>query len=227
MKRIINKGVRMMNTLIFDLDGTLVDSLEDLAHTTNLVLEEYGFKTHELEKYRHFVGNGATKLIERALPDDHKDLVNEARARFDKLYALHCLDHTVPYPGMKKVIDDLKEAGYHLAVVTNKPKAHAVKIVKHLFPDTFEYVFGNTPYQPKKPDPTLVVLAMNLMDVSKHGVFYVGDSDVDIQTAINAKVKSIGCSWGFRGKAELLKAGANFVVDHPHEIKEIIDDRRK
>lgn len=216
-----------MNTLIFDLDGTLVDSLEDLGYTTNMVLKEYGFACHDMDKYRHFVGNGATKLIERALPDDKKQLVNEARVRFDVLYNDHCLDHTKPYPGIKELIDALKDEGYHLAVVTNKPKQHAVKIVKHLFPDTFEYIFGNTPYQPKKPDPTLVNLAMSLMDVGKHDVFYVGDSDVDIQTAINAKVKSIGCSWGFRGKAELLKAGANFVVDHPHEIKEIIDDRRK
>lgn len=214
----------MVNTLIFDLDGTLVDSLIDLGQTTNRILTEYGFPIHEMSQYRQFVGNGATKLIEKALPSDKKELVQEARQRFDELYGQYCLDNTRPYTGIEELLQYLKMHGYHLAVVTNKPKDNAVKIVNHLFPDTFSYVFGNTNFQPKKPDPCLTNLVIDLFGVKKNEVIFVGDSCVDIETANHAKVKSIGCSWGFRGKVELLKAGASFIVDRPCEIKEILND---
>ena len=214
----------MINTLIFDLDGTLVDSLIDLCQTTNQVLKEYGFKTHELDSYKQFVGNGVDKLIERALPDDKKDLVKEARVRFDQIYLDNCLNNTKPYPGILELIEELDLRDYHLAVVTNKPKVNAIKIVKHLFGDKFTYIFGNTSFQPKKPNPCLTNLAIDLFGVNKNEVLYVGDSDVDIQTALNTKVKSIGCTWGFRGEQELKEAGANYIVSQASEIMEVIHD---
>lgn len=212
----------MFNTLIFDLDGTLVDSLEDLAYTTNQLLEEDRLPLHDLDEYKLFVGNGVDKLIERALPENKKNEVKAYRKRFDNYYKDNCLKHTKPYPQMKELIELLYQKGYKMAVVTNKPKVNAVKIVNTLFPDRFSYVFGNTPYQPKKPHPCLTQLAMQLLDASKNEVLFIGDSNVDIETAKNSKVKSIGCSWGFRGRKELEDAGADYVVDSPMEIMEIL-----
>lgn len=212
----------MLNTLIFDLDGTLVNSIEDLANATNQLLKEDHLPLHDLAKYRLFVGNGVDKLIERALPEDRKGEVKAYRKRFDKYYMDHCLDHTKPYPQMKELIDLLYDKGYKLAVVTNKPKVNAVKIVNALFPNRFSYVFGNTPYQPKKPHPCLTQLAMQLLDASKNEVLFIGDSHVDIDTARNAKVKSVGCAWGFRGRKELENAGADFIVENPMDIMELL-----
>ena len=197
----------MYNTLIFDLDGTLVDSIEDLALSTNILMEESQFPTYDLETYKQFVGNGVDKLIERALPEEHKKEVRKYRARFDEIYKENCLKNT---------------KGYKLAVVTNKPKVNAVTIVNHLFPNKFMYVFGNTVYQPKKPHPCLVELAMQLMESNKNETLMIGDSNVDIETAINAKIKSIGCEWGFRGKEELVQAGATYTVSKPSDIKELL-----
>lgn len=212
----------MINTLIFDLDGTLVNSLEDLAYTTNQLLQEDQLPLHELEEYKLFVGNGVDKLIERALPQSKKNEVKIYRKRFDDYYSQHCLDHTKPYPQIETLVDLLYKKGYKLAVVTNKPKVNAVKIVNTLFPDRFSYIFGNTPYQPKKPHPCLTQLAMQLLDVSKNEVLYVGDSNIDIETARNARVKSVGCTWGFRGKKELEEAGADYIVSSPMDIMEIL-----
>lgn len=212
----------MYKTLIFDLDGTLVDSLEDLAMSTNLLLAENNFPIHDMEVYKQFVGNGVDKLIERALPDDKKGEVNKYRNRFNEIYNDNCLKHTLPYDGMKELIDDLYYNGYKLAVVTNKPKAYATKIVNQLFPNRFAYVFGNTVYQPKKPHPCLVQLAMQLLETNKNETVFIGDSNVDIETAINAKIASIGCLWGFRTKEELEAAGATYTVNKPSEIKDLL-----
>lgn len=214
----------MINTIIFDLDGTLVDSLIDLANTTNEILKIHNYPQHDIDAYRMFVGDGVDKLIERALPSEYEGTIKEYRQEFDKLYESMCLENTKPYPGMDSLVTKLFDEGYHLAIVTNKPKNFASKIAKHLFDDKFSYVFGNTPYQPKKPSPVLCNLAIDLCGVSKHEVIYIGDSDVDIQTAINTKIKSIGCSWGFRGADELLNAGASFVADNPSDIIRIIKD---
>lgn len=217
----------MINTIIFDLDGTLVDSLMDLANSVNTLLEEKGYPTHDLEKYRYFVGNGVLKLIERALPEEHKSEAVELKQRFDEIYGEHCLANTKPYPGVWKLVNQLADNDYNLAVVTNKPQEHAVKIVKELFPNCFKYVFGNTARHPKKPDPCLNNLVISLFDVKKNEVAYIGDSDVDMLTAKNTKVKSIGVAWGFRGKQELLDSGANVVVNQANEIMEVINDWSK
>ena len=189
----------MINTIIFDLDGTLIDSLVDLANTVNVILTEKGYPTHTLDEYRYFVGNGVLKLLERALPADHQGDITAVKKRFDEIYGEICLENTKPYPGI-------------------------TKIVKTLFPGCFKYIFGSSIRHPKKPDPCLTNLVINLFDVRKNEVVYIGDSDVDILTAKNTKVRSIGVSWGFRGRQELLENGADLVVDHADEIKEAIND---
>lgn len=214
----------MINTIIFDLDGTLVDSLVDLANTTNQILMEHQYPTYEIDQYRYFVGNGIIKLIERVLPPEHQDQVAEFKQRFDELYEQKCLENTNPYPGITTLIQQLKKQNFNLAVVTNKPHQHATKIVKTLFPDSFSYVYGNHPDYPKKPDPYLTNRVIDAFNVTKDQVIYIGDSDVDIQTAINTQVRSIGVAWGFRGKEELLKAGADAVVSQATEILEVIND---
>ena len=212
----------MINTLIFELDGTLVDSIEDLAQATNYLLKEDDLPLHDLKEYRLFVGNGVDKLLERALPCDRKQMVKEYRQRFDQYYKDHCLDHTKPYFHMKELIDTLNQKGYKMAVVTNKPKANATTIVNALFPGCFAYVFGNTSYQPKKPHPCLTQLAMQLLDARQDETLFIGDSHVDIETAKNAKLKSVGCTWGFRGRQELENAGATYLVDDPLDILKLL-----
>lgn len=214
----------MINTIIFDLDGTLVDSLVDLGNTVNAILSEKGYPTHTIDEYRYYVGDGVMKLIERALPKDHQEDLNLFKQRFDNVYESHCLDNTRPYLGIEELINNLADHEYNLAVVTNKPQDHATKIIKTLFPGCFKYVFGNTSRHPKKPDPCLTNLVINLFDVRKNEVVYIGDSDVDMLTAKNTKVKAIGVAWGFRGRQELLDNGADCVVDQADEILEVIND---
>ncbi|MFQ6794062.1 MAG: HAD family hydrolase [Thomasclavelia sp.] len=214
----------MINTIIFDLDGTLVDSLTDLANTVNQILQEYNFPTYPIDQYRYFVGDGIIKLIERVLPKEHLDKTLKVKERFDQLYGQKCLENTKPYPGISELIEELAAKGYNLAVVTNKPHPHALKLVKTLFPDCFSYVFGNSPLHPKKPDPCLNNLVIDLFDVKKNQVVYIGDSNVDMLTAKNTKVKAIGVAWGFRGREELLASGANYVVEKPDEILELVND---
>ena len=217
----------MINTVIFDLDGTLINSIEDLGDTVNQLLKKGGYPIHDINSYCKFVGDGVIKLIERALPENCNDDIMEIKHEFDEIYGKNCLNKTKAYPGIVELLEILKEHDYNLAVVTNKPQQHAIKITKALFPDTFDYIFGNSALHPKKPDPCLTNLVINLFDVKKNQVVYIGDSDVDIQTAKNTKVKSIGVSWGFRGKEELVNSNADCVVDYPQEIWSKINDWSK
>ena len=217
----------MINTVIFDLDGTLINSIEDLGDTVNQLLKKRGYPIHDINSYCKFVGDGVIKLIERALPENCNDDIMEIKHEFDEIYGKNCLNKTKAYPGIVELLEILKEHDYNLAVVTNKPQQHAIKITKALFPDTFDYIFGNSALHPKKPDPCLTNLVINLKKKKKNQVVYIGDSDVDIQTAKNTKVKSIGVSWGFRGKEELVNSNADCVVDYPQEIWSKINDWSK
>lgn len=203
---------------IFDLDGTLADTLYDLADSTNYALKKLGYPTHPYESYKKFVGNGVQKLCYRALPDNKKDDTEKLLEIFSNYYGEHFLDKTKLYNGMKNCLDILKENDVILAIATNKPQNFARQIVEKLLSEyNFIKVLGGCPERPKKPD--ISIINEILSDVPKDNrIFMIGDSNVDIQTAKNANIYSIGCAWGFRGREELHNAGADFIAEVPTDI---------
>lgn len=211
-----------MNVVIFDLDGTLADTLFDLADAVNYGLDKMGYPLHDYGEYRFFVGNGVQKLCYRALPDGKKDDTEKLLAFFNEYYSKHCFDKTVLYDGMKDTLKRLSESGAVLAVATNKPQPFAQLIVSKLLPDTeFAKVLGSCAERPKKPDTAIVDdILSGIPEYEK--VYMVGDSAVDINTAKNAEIASIGCVWGFRGREELESAGADFLALKTSDIADII-----
>ena len=207
---------------IFDLDGTLADTLEDLADATNHGLKELGYPEHDYDSYRKFVGNGVQKLCYRVLPDDRKDDTEKLLEIFSEYYGKHFLDKTRLYDGMKKCLEVLTENGVILAVATNKPQDFAVQIVKKLLPEyKFVKVLGGCAERRKKPDTEIIEEIVSEYPEEKD-IYMIGDSNVDIQTAKNAGISSIGCVWGFRGREELTGAGADFIAETPEDIVKYI-----
>ncbi|SFX50681.1 HAD family hydrolase [Ruminococcus sp. XPD3002] len=211
-----------MITAIFDLDGTLADSLYDLANAVNYGLDKLGFPSHPYDSYRYFVGNGAAKLCYRALPMNEKDSAERLLELFTEYYSEHYLDETRLYPGIPDVLAELASHDVTLAVATNKPQQVAQKIVRTLLPDTdFFKVLGGCDSRPKKPDITIISEIVNELP-SDNEVWMIGDSNVDITTAQNAGIASIGCAWGFRGRRELEDCGADFIAESAEDISRII-----
>lgn len=210
--------------VFFDLDGTLVNSLIDLAFSVNHVLSLKGFPTHEVEKFKYFAGDGIAKMIERALPADAVDAeeFEEIKKMFLEHYAVHYADNTVAYDGISELIAFLKEQGYKLAVVTNKDQAMAEKVVTKAFGDSFDYILGLRPGVPAKPDPTGVFMAMEELKVSPDECAFVGDTGMDVAAGVNAKAFPIGVLWGFREREELIKFGAKEIAKNAEELKNIL-----
>ncbi|WP_314763512.1 HAD family hydrolase [uncultured Selenomonas sp.] len=213
--------------VIFDLDGTLVDSLADLSDSVNLMLESYGFPTHEVEKYRYFVGNGSKKLMERTLPRDKAasaEFVEEALAKYKAIYKERLLEKTRPYNGVRELLAELKSRGIPLAVCTNKHNDAALTIVKILFaPGTFEEVLGDRPGFPKKPNPATPLEIASHLGVKPDEVAYLGDTSVDMETAVHAGFLPVGVLWGFRPEEELVKSGAKVLLKAPLELLEKVE----
>lgn len=213
--------------VIFDLDGTLVDSLADLSDSVNLMLESYGFPTHEMEKYRYFVGNGSKKLMERTLPRDKAasaEFVEEALAKYKAIYKERLLEKTRPYNGVRELLAELKSRGIPLAVCTNKHNDAALTIVKILFaPGTFEEVLGDRPGFPKKPNPATPLEIASHLGVKPDEVAYLGDTSVDMETAVHAGFLPVGVLWGFRPEEELVKSGAKVLLKAPLELLEKVE----
>lgn len=215
----------MIKAVIFDLDGTLLDTLEDLANACNYALRSCGYKEHDVKEYVRFVGSGRYVLIQRILPEvdrENKEVINKVLALFDQYYGEHMIDTTKPYDGIIDMIDELKKNDIRLAVVSNKPDEFAGEVVKKYFGDKFEITYGQRVNHAVKPDPRTIYEVIDYLKVSKKECVYVGDSDVDMITAKNANVKSIGVAWGFRGKDELINAGANYIIGDPSELLELI-----
>jgi len=212
----------MVKAVLFDLDGTLADTLQDLCDAANAVLTANGFPTHDTEAYRTFVGNGAKTLMMLSSGVTEDERLESLYRAFLKQYDAHCLDKVTPYDGVLATLDSLTAKGYRLGVVTNKPHEQAEKIVSHLFGNRFGCVFGNRPDSyPRKPDPTVVRLAAKALSVKTEDCVFVGDSDVDVVTAHNAGIPCYGCAFGFRGEEELLKAGADSIVYSFTELQKI------
>ena len=217
----------MYKVAIFDLDGTLLDTLKDLADACNFALKSYGFPEHQIEEYKYFLGNGAYKLIERALPIGKKDAetIGKVLGEFKKYYEKHKSDFTKPYDGIEELLIALKEAGIKTAVVSNKPHEFAIEIVERYFAKSFDIVFGKREGYLAKPDPTTVIETLNYFKCKKEEAVYIGDSDVDMFTGKNAGIFSIGAAWGFRGAEELSNAGADKIVYASEELlSEIIKE---
>ncbi len=211
-----------MTTVIFDLDGTIADTIEDLADAVNYGLRKLGCPEHDINSYKQFVGNGAMKLCIRALPEGKKDMSEKLLDLFHEYYDVHYLDKTKLYDGIKDTLDVLAANGITLAVATNKPQDAARKIVEKLLPDVpFTKVLGGCDERPKKPDSTVINEILNGLS-EDNTVYMIGDSNVDIQTAKNCGILSIGCVWGFRGRTELEAAGADFIAEKAEDITKII-----
>ncbi|MDE7364675.1 MAG: HAD family hydrolase [Ruminococcus sp.] len=213
--------------VIFDLDGTIANSIQDLANAVNYGLKQLGYPEHDTEKYKQMVGNGAKKLCYRALPDDKKDDAEKLHAIFKAYYSEHYLDNTKIYDGIQKLIHNIFTYGRPVAVATNKPQDVARKIVEKLIPPIYSKyitVLGSCDERARKPDPAIINEIVVKYPDFNDSVVMIGDSNVDIQTAKNAGVHSIGCTWGFRTREELEKEGAEFIVDSPEQIMDIIYD---
>ncbi len=214
----------MIKAVLFDLDGTLVNSLYDLAASTNYALSQMGYSTHETEKFKIFVGDGMQKLIERALPEDKRDseTVKTTLDIFMTHYREHYVDKTIAYDGILPLIDGLKD--YKLAVVSNKVQEMATVVTQKLLGDKFEIVCGKRENYPAKPDPTLTLEIISELGVEPKECLFIGDSGMDMAVAKNSGCIAVGVLWGFRGKVELLQNGADYIVNTPPEILDIIKE---
>lgn len=207
--------------IIFDLDGTLINTIADLAQSTNHALNTLGYPTHDITSYRFMVGNGINKLFERALPEGEKNEANVLRVRqaFIPYYNEHNADHSLPYPGIPQLLHTLQRQGAFLAVASNKYQAATSKLISHYFPDIhFSSVLGQRDGISVKPDPAIVFDTLQHCPVTLEEVLYVGDSGVDMQTAANAHVTACGVTWGFRPRTELEQFNPAHIVDRAEDI---------
>lgn len=209
------------STYIFDLDGTLLDTLADLAAAVNYALRQHGMPEHTIDDVRRFVGNGVRKLMERAIPDGEKNPDFEATfATFREYYMHHSLDNTRPYPGIIETLEALKAKGCRLAVVSNKMMAATQELCRHFFADTIEVAIGENEAAGirKKPAPDTVFEALRQLGEEKDSAVYVGDSDVDLETANNSGLPCISVLWGFRDRDFLIQHGAKTFISAPSEL---------
>lgn len=207
--------------IIFDLDGTLIDSLADLAIATNHALSLNGFPPHPIERYKHFVGNGISLLIERALPEADRNEATKKRVKadFTDYYSIHLNDNSRPYPGIPELLQELQNRFVKIAVATNKPQPAAEKIIHNSFKDiSFVTIQGQVPNRETKPNPSIISDILTIANLSPEETLYMGDSGVDMQTAQNAGITGIGCLWGFRDAQELQENGADYLIKEPAEL---------
>ena len=218
--------------IIFDLDGTLINTISDLGQACNHALAACGFPTHKIEDYPRLVGNGVNKLIERALPEQHRneETVLRLREYFVPYYDEHNCDFTRPYDGIPELLHTLKELGHFLAVASNKYQAATEKIVAQLFPNTFDVVLGERENVARKPDPQIVkdiTSSLSPLTSSLPPILYIGDSLVDANTARAAACTLVLCTWGFEKEEQLSAFRPDYLINHPKEVLEIIHSFEK
>lgn len=215
----------MKKLAIFDLDGTLLNSIDDLGHAANYALEKNGYPTHSIASYPFFVGNGVRRLIERVLPEDARtvNIVDRLLVHFKEYYNEHNTDFTVPYQGIPELLNKLSAHGVAIAVASNKYQQATEKLINHYFPNiSFVAVEGQKDNVPVKPDPSIVFEILSKAKMPKADTIYIGDSGVDMETARRACVDSVGVTWGFRPEKELIESHADNIVNSPSEIATLV-----
>lgn len=215
-----------MKACIFDLDGTLTNTLESMTYSVNLTLEEMGLSKITKDQCRLFVGNGARVLMEKSLKaagDTDASRIEEGMEIYGRIFDQNCTYHVTPYEGIPEMLKALKDKGIHLAVLSNKPDRQTVKVVKAIFgEELFDYTQGQKEGIRRKPEPDGVWYLMEQMHVSKEECLYIGDSEVDAATGRNAGLKTIGVLWGFRDRKTLETAGADDLIDRPDELLQFV-----
>ncbi len=220
-----NMRNKKYEAVIFDLDGTLLNTLDDLKDSVNYALRTYDMPERSLEEIRHFVGNGVEKLVERAVPAGTREIVRKKIFdAFKKHYALHCNDKTGLYPGIAHLLADLKKQGFQMAIVSNKLQEGVDALYEQYFKEYLSVAIGAREGIGKKPAPDTVVEALGILDIPKEKAVYVGDSEVDIATAGNAGMNCITVAWGFRTRQEQEDAGAYVFVEKPEDIIPLLYD---
>lgn len=216
---------RTITTVIFDLDGTLLNTLGDLREAVNYALSTYGYPIKSLEEVRLAVGNGVAKLIERVIPDglDNPDF-EPCLSLFREYYSQHLQELTVPYPGIPELLSELRQKGYHLGIVSNKFDAAVKQLKEEYFPETISVAIGESSGVRKKPAPDCVWKALKELGSDSEQTVYVGDSDVDVMTAHNSGLRCVGVAWGFRDAQVLKQAGADAIIDRPGELLPLLED---
>lgn len=215
----------MKKLVIFDLDGTLLNTIYDLGEACNFALRKMGYTQHPIPAYNYMVGNGVRKLMERAQPDADEKEINELLEYFKEYYDSHCTVNTKPYKGIADLLRELTSRGVSVAVASNKYQEATSKIIEHYFPEIpFVAVKGQIAERPVKPDPSIVFSILSEYPTPKSEVLYVGDSGVDMETARRACVESVGVTWGFRPVTELREALADNIVTEPSEILNLLSD---
>ena len=216
----------MYQYCLFDLDGTLTNTLESMTYSVNLTLEEMGLSKITKDQCRLFVGNGARVLIEKSLKaagDTDASRIEEGMEIYGRIFDRNCTYHVTPYEGIPEMLKALKDKGIHLAVLSNKPDRQTVKVVKAIFgEELFDYAQGQKEGIRRKPEPDGVWYLMEQMHVSKEECLYIGDSEVDAATGRNAGLKTIGVLWGFRDRKTLETAGADDLIDRPDELLQFV-----
>jgi phosphoglycolate phosphatase len=217
--------MKKIKAVLFDLDGTLLDTIDDIADSANYTLERFGYPTHPVGAYRYFVGQGADCLLGAIVPDSARTPENMSSLKkvYVERYNAHSLDKTRPYDGIAEAVDKLREAGLKLAVISNKPEEATKSTVLSTFPEgMFDFIAGAKPGVPLKPDPAIVRIVLEAFGISPDEAFFVGDTSVDLATAKNAGCPSIGVKWGFRPEEA---EGADFVIHDPSELPGLVTGR--
>ena len=216
----------MKKLAIFDLDGTLLNTITDLGKACNYALEEMGFAPHPIQAYAYMVGNGVRNLMKKAQQDADEETIDKLLEHFKSFYNQHCLDTTKPYPGIPELLENLVNRDVAIAVASNKYQEATEKIISGVLPQfNFVAVEGQKEGRNRKPDPSILFSILEKYPVPKKDVIYIGDSGVDIECAKRACVESIGVGWGFRSVGELKRANADFIVLHPAEILDHLEDQ--
>lgn len=220
--------MRNYKAVIFDLDGTLLDSLIDLANSANRILEKHNLPVHPVERYKNFIGDGTLKLVERFLPEQERtaEKIQAIVPEFKSDYSETCDLYSKPFDGISEMLEKLKQKNIKTAILSNKPHELTLRCTNKLLPtELFDIIRGHIEDVPRKPDPQSALQLIQELGVSREETVFVGDMEMDINTALNAGFKAVGVDWGFRTKEELLNLGAEVVISRPGQLFEILEEQ--